>query len=388
MKTFLEQNQHNMLNLLRTLVNQDSGSHYKEGVDQVGRILAQELAQLGFVVKVIPQQKTGNHLVIQHKEAINPSILVVAHMDTVFGANTVSTRPFSIKGDRAYGPGVIDMKGSHVVLIYALKALIQNGDTAALKNVMIVFNSDEEIGSPTSRALIEEMAIGKKYCLCMEPARANGALVSARRGGGGYVIKVYGKAAHAGIAPQDGANAIAEMAYKIIKLQALNDASKGISVNVDIIRGGTAANIIADYVEINVDVRTSKDEHGEQLHKKIAQICREVHVVGTTTKMIGGMKRPPMEKSAGTVLLLNRIYAVATDLGIKLNDVATGGGGDASFTAALGIPTIDGLGPVGGNAHSEQEYLEIPSLTERALLLANVMENLTVQKVERQAVIA
>lgn len=386
MKTFIEENQNNMFILLKRLVNQDSGSNYKEGVDKVGKILAQEFERLDFVVKEVPQQITGNHLVIQHKDAVAPSILLVAHMDTVFGSDTVSSRPFSMKGDHAYGPGVIDMKGSHVTLIYALKALIDSNEADVLKNIVIVFNSDEEIGSPTSYKLIEKTALGKKCCLCMEPARANGALVSARRGGGGYIIKVYGKAAHAGIAPQDGANAIAEMAHKIIKLQALNDLTRGISVNVDVIHGGTAANVIADYVEVNVDIRTSKGEQGEVLEKKIAQICSEVHVPGTRTEMAGGIKRPPMEKNQGTVLLLERVYAVSEELGIKLKDVSTGGGGDASFTSAIGIPTIDGLGPVGGNAHSDREYLEISSLNERTLLLAKLIKSLSVKPIQHNEV--
>lgn len=386
MITFIEENKNNMFNLLKRLVNQDSGSDYKDGVDKVGKILAQEFEKLDFVIKELPQQITGNHLVIQHKDAVAPSILLVAHMDTVFGSNTVSSRPFSLKGDRAYGPGVIDMKGSHVTLIYALKALIYNNEVDVLKNIAIVFNSDEEIGSPTSQKLIEKMARDKKCCLFMEPARANGALVSARRGGGGYIIKVYGKAAHAGIAPQDGANAIAEMAHKIIKLQALNDVSRGISVNVDVIHGGTAINVIADYVEINVDIRTSKLEQGEILEKKITQICKEVHVPGTRTEMVGGIQRPPMEKNQGTILLLERIYAIGEELGIKLKDVSTGGGGDASFTSAIGIPTIDGLGPVGGNAHSDKEYLEVSSLTERTLLLAKLLRSLSVKPLQQNEV--
>ncbi|WP_371514504.1 M20 family metallopeptidase [Solibacillus sp. R5-41] len=386
MKTFIEENQNNMLKLLKKLVNQDSGSNYKEGVDKVGEILAQEFERFEFAVKEVPQQITGNHLVIQHKDAVAPSIILVAHMDTVFGSDTVSSRPFSIEGDRAYGPGVIDMKGSHVTLIYALKALVNNNEADVLKNIVIVFNSDEEIGSPTSHKLIKKMALGKKCCLCMEPARSNGALVSFRRGGGGYIIKVYGKAAHAGIAPQEGVNAIAEIAHKIIKLQALNDLARGISVNVDVIHGGTAANVIADYVEVNVDIRTSKGEQGAMLEKKIALICNEVHVPGTRTEMVGGIKRPPMEKNEGTVLLLERVYAVSEELGIKLRDVSTGGGGDASFTSAIGIPTIDGLGPVGGNAHSEKEYLEIPSLTERTFLLAELIKSLSVKPLEHNKI--
>lgn len=382
MKTYLEENLKSMIHLLKDLVNQDSGSNYRAGVNGVGDILTKEFEQLDFIVKEVPQQKTGNHLVIQHKDAISPSILVVAHMDTVFGAKAASIRPFSIINERAYGPGVIDMKGSHVTLIYAIKALIYLGEVDVLKNLVVVFNSDEEIGSPTSRTLIEDMATGKNCCICMEPARANGALVSARRGGGGYLIKVYGKASHAGIAPQEGANAIEEMAHKIIKLQGLNDLANGISVNVDIIRGGTASNIIADYVEVNVDIRMLKVEQAEPLEQKIAAICHEVHVKGTRTEFIGGIARPPMEKSQGTIRLLERVYALGKELGMELKDVATGGGGDASFTSALGIPTIDGLGPVGGFAHSEEEYLEIPSLIERTLLLAKLIESLSVKKLE------
>lgn len=388
MKTYIEENQNNMLKLLKKLVNVDSGSDFKEGVDKVGKILAQEFERLDFVVKEVPQKITGNHLIIQHKDAVAPSILLLAHMDTVFGSDTVLSRPFSIKGDRAYGPGVIDMKGSHVTLIYALKALINNGEVDALKNIVIVFNSDEEIGSPTSHQLIKKTAIGKKCCLCMEPARASGALVSGRRGGGGYIIKVYGKAAHAGIAPQDGANAIAEMAHKIIKLQELNDLTQGVSVNVDVIHGGTATNVIADYVEVNVDIRTSKVDQGDMLEKKIFKICNEVHVPGTRTEIAGGINRPPMEKNQGTVLLLKRIFAIGEELGIRLKDVSTGGGGDASFTAAIGIPTIDGLGPVGGNAHSDKEYLEVFSLTERTLLLAKLLRSLSVKPLQQSEVYA
>lgn len=384
MKQYIEQQEHNMLHLLQKLVNENSGSDYKAGVDRVGQMLAQQFAQLGYIVQAVEQPVTGNHLVLTHKEATTPGILVVAHLDTVFGANTATERPFSIEGERAYGPGVIDMKASHVTLLYALKALAAAGAQQVLHNIQIVFNSDEEIGSPTSRQLIEQIAAGKDCCLCMEPARANGALVSARRGGGSYTITVHGKASHAGIAPQEGANAIAEMAYKIIDLQALNDPAAGISVNVDTIHGGTATNVICDLVEVAVDVRTSKQEQGPMLEQKIKAICETVHIDGTHTEWSGGIDRPPMEKNDGTIALLERIQAVGAQLGITVQDVATGGGGDASYTSAIGIPTIDGLGPVGGFAHSDKEYLEIPSLKERTLLLANVMESLTVQKLQQR----
>ena len=386
MKQYIQCEEHNMLHLLQQLVNENSGSDYKVGVDRVGALIIEQFMQLDFHVQIVEQKVAGNHLIFTHKKATAPSILIVAHLDTVFGAHTATERPFSIDGDRAYGPGVIDMKGSHVTLLYALKALVYAGAEHVLHNIQIVFNSDEEIGSPTSKHLIEQLAKGKDCCLCMEPARANGALVSARRGGGGYVIKVYGKASHAGIAPHEGANAIAEMAYKIIDLQALNDEKAGISVNVDTIHGGIAKNVICDFVEVAVDVRTSKIEQGPILNQKIKDICDTIHVKGTHTELLGGIVRPPMEKNEGTIALLERIKKVGAALEFHIDDVATGGGGDASFTAAAGTPTIDGLGPVGGFAHSDQEYLEIPSLTERTLLLAKVVESLTVQKLQETKV--
>ncbi|MEK4628284.1 MULTISPECIES: M20 family metallopeptidase [unclassified Solibacillus] len=375
-----------MLSLLKELVNQDSGSQYIIGVNKVGQIIRQQFEHLGFEVKEVKQQKTGNHLVIQHKDAVNPSILLIAHMDTVYKEGTAAIRPFTIAHNRAYGPGVIDMKGSHVAIIYAVKALLDAGKYDVLKNIVLLFNSDEEIGSPTSRKLIERVALDKDCCICLEPARENGALVSARRGGGDYIIKVHGRASHAGIAPEEGANAIEEIAHKIIKLHKLNRPIEGISVNCDIIHGGMAANVIADYAETCVDIRTSKVEQAEFLEEKIQEICNETFVPGTKTELFGTINRPPMEKNRGTIALLERIYSLAEQLEIKLSDVATGGGGDASFTSALGIPTIDGLGPIGGFAHSEREYLEIPSLVERTLLLAKFMESLTAKKLETDKV--
>jgi glutamate carboxypeptidase len=388
MERYLEKSLDDMLFLLKELVNQDSGSHYIEGVNKVGQMIRQQFEQLGFDVKEVNQQTTGNHLVIQHKEAINPSILLIAHMDTVFNEGTAKQRPFTIAHNRAYGPGVIDMKGSHVAIIYAVKALLDAGKYDVVKNIVLLFNSDEEIGSPTSRKLIERIAKGKNCCICLEPARANGALVSARRGGGDYIIKVHGRASHAGIAPEEGANAIEEIAHKIIKLHKLNKPIEGISVNCDIIHGGMAPNVIADYAETCVDIRTSKVEQAEILEEKIQEICNETFVPGTKTELSGTINRPPMVKNRGTIALLDRIYSLAEQLEISLSDVATGGGGDASFTSALGIPTIDGLGPVGGFAHSEKEYLEIPSLVERTLLLAKFLENLTVQKLEVNKVLS
>lgn len=376
---FLKQQEKEMLSLLESIVNIDSGSHSKEGIDQVGRLLQDEYEGIGFVVETISQEVQGNHLVIRHKDVKQPEIMLVAHMDTVFPEGTAKRRPFKIEEGRAYGPGVIDMKASHVTLLYALKALQETGQ-AGLENVILILTSDEEIGSHTSRELIETHTENKKYALIMEPARQNGALVTARRGVGEYSLYVTGKAAHSGIAPQAGSSAIEELAQKIIKLHKLTDYEEGISMNVGIIEGGNTVNTVAPSAVAHIDVRISKIEQAEWIENKIKEICAVPDVEGTTIELKGGIERPPMVKNTQTVELLEVIQTVGSELGIEITDMSTGGGSDASFTSAKGVATIDGLGPIGGNAHSEEEYLEVASMTKRAELLAKVIHRLTIEK--------
>ncbi|WP_078431164.1 M20 family metallopeptidase [Metabacillus halosaccharovorans] len=375
METFLQQHSEKMLNFIEKLVNIDSGSYNKKGVDQIGEILRNCYENLGFHVKVIPQKEYGNHLVIEHKESINPSIVILAHMDTVFPKGTVLERAFRIEGQRAYGPGVIDMKSSHAAVLFAIKALINERDEA-YKHIKIILNSEEEIGSPTSKSLIEKEAKNTKYALVMEPARKDGSLVSARRGKGNYTLIVEGKAAHSGIEPEKGRSAIEELAHKIIQLHELSDHENGISVNVGLIEGGSSANTVSDHAEAQIDVRMKGIDQVELIEEKLEEICSTTEVAGTKIVLEGEMNRPPMEKNKKTRALLRIIQAVGDEIGIEIEDTATGGGSDASFTSSLGIATIDGLGPIGGNAHSDKEYLEIPSLVERTYLLATIIKRL------------
>ena len=379
MQNYLNEKEEEMLLFLEQLVNIDSGSMDKEGIDKVGAILQSEYEKLGFIVETIQEEIRGNHLVIQHKDAVDPEIMVVAHMDTVFPKGTVEKRPFTIRDGRAYGPGVIDMKASHVTLLYALKALSEK-ETVGLENTLILLTSDEEIGSGTSQALIEKHTQNKKYALIMEPARQDGSLVTARRGAGEYSLYVTGKAAHAGIAPETGSSAIEELAQKIIKLHQLTDHANGISVSVGIIEGGTTVNTIASKAAAHVDLRISKIEQGEWLEKQVEEICATPDVEGTSIELVGGIERPPMVKNEQTIALLEVIKTVGGELGIDITDISTGGGSDASYTSAKGVATIDGLGPIGGNAHTEEEYLEVPSVVERTALLAGVIERLTIEK--------
>lgn len=376
METFLEQHQEAMLQFIEKLVNIDSGSYQKQGVDKIGKILEKSYKELGFNCLVVEEEEYGNHLIIEHKDAIDPKIIILAHMDTVFPEGTTAERPFRIEGNRAFGPGVIDMKASQAAVLYAVKALLNNR-SPGYNNIRIVLNSDEEIGSPTSRKMIEREAKGKKFALVMEPARKDGSLVTARRGKGNYTLIVEGRAAHSGIEPEKGRSAIEALAHKIIQLHELSDHENGISVNVGMIEGGSSANTISDHAEAQIDVRIKELEQVERLEESLERICSSSDVAGTKISLEGEMNRPPMEKNKKTRALLRIIQDVGDEIGVVIEDTATGGGSDASFTSSLGVATIDGLGPIGGNAHSDKEYLEIPSLVERTFLLATIIERLS-----------
>ncbi|WP_040227315.1 M20 family metallopeptidase, partial [Bhargavaea cecembensis] len=309
MKEFLEQRQEEMLGLLEQLVNIDSGSRNKAGIDRIGQILKDEYAALGFDVQTISQEIQGDHLVIRHPDGTNPEILIVAHMDTVFRDGTAAVRPFSIENGNAHGPGVVDMKASLVSLLYAMKAISSEGG-AGIRNVEILLTSDEEIGSITSRPMIEAHAKGKKAALIMEPARKDGSLVSGRKGGGEYAIRVHGVAAHSGIEPEKGRSAVEELAHKIIKLHALTDYNEGITVNAGIIEGGDATNVVTPEAVAYVDIRTTKLSQAEPLDRKIREICAVPDVEGTTITVEGSIERPPMERTEGTAALVDLIKEI------------------------------------------------------------------------------
>lgn len=365
-----------MLRLLEQFVNLDSGSLDIQEVNQFSFMLQNLYSNLGMEVKVDEQEYVGNHLIIRSKESNQPSILILTHMDTVFERGTVNERPFSRDEHRAYGPGVIDMKASLVSIYYVLKTL-KEFNRHSLHDVELLITSDEEIGSIYSRDLIEKHARGKKYCLVLEPARKNGAIVSARRGKGNFTLEVKGKAAHSGIEPERGRSAIEELAYKIIELHDITDEEEGINVNVGLIEGGTSANTISDHATAQVDVRFRTQEQAIEIEQKLNEIMANTEVDGTKISFEGEINRPPMEKTEQTEKLLRIIKRVGDDLNIFIKDTETGGASDASFPSALGVPTVDGLGPVGGNPHRKDEYLDLSSFIPRTRLLLHVIEELT-----------
>lgn len=365
-----------MLKLLEKLVNIDSGSHDKAGVDLVGSHLKKLYTDLGFEIKETEHEKYGNCMVLSHKDALNPNILVLAHMDTVYPKGTALERPFNIQGDRAYGPGIIDMKVSQVMLYYTIKHLIETKDDS-YKKIEIILNGDEQIGSSFSRTIIEERARLKEYVLVLEPARVDGSIVSARRGIAQYELEVKGIAAHTGIDPSKGINAITEIAHKIVKLDSLTDHKNNIDVSTGLIEGGEAINTIAPFAKASIDVRFNTKEEGIAVDERIRKICEKSDVPGTEITLSGGINRPPMMFTDGVKFLVELVLDEAQKLGLDVNHTATGGGSDAAFTADMNIPTVDGLGAVGGNQNNEKEYLELDSLIERTNLLTNVINRLS-----------
>lgn len=365
-----------MLDKLAELVNIDSGSRYKAGVDEVGKWLAKEYEALDFEVHVHENKEFGNNLVLRHPKAKEPKVLLIAHMDTVFPEGTAKQRPFHIKGGHAYGPGVADMKGSLITMLYAMKYL-RDLDPDVLHNVVIILNADEEIGSRTSRKLIETWAEVVDYALVMEPARKDGSIVSSRRGGGRYIFRVKGKSAHSGVAPKEGISAIEELAHKITRLHKLSDHDKGISVSVGRVEGGRSTNVIPDSATGYVDVRVRSKQQGLDVTKEIERIAAEPDVEGTSIDLEGGINRPPMELNKRNKDLLEIIQTVGKKYGIKVTDTHTGGGSDASFPSYLGVATIDGMGPIGDKMHNEGENILIESIPKRTLLLAETIRELS-----------
>ncbi len=371
--SFLSQQQEGFLKDLTELVNVECGTYDKAGVDQAGRWVAARLEAMDAEVTRYPQEEFGDLLLGSWRGAGTGRVLIIAHLDTVYPAGTVAERPLRIDGDRAIGPGTCDIKGGLLVALYAVAALRHIGfDNFA--EIMLWTNSEEEIGSPVSHHLTTKLARESDAVLVMEAARANGDIVSARKATARYVVTVHGKSAHAGVEPEKGANAILEMAHLIVALHELNGLRPGVTINTGVISGGTRYNAVPDRAELKVDVRAVNDEDAAEVQRTISAFAGPGrHVAGTTIEVEGGVDMPAMPLRPGTRSLVALAQDVARDLGFELHDTSTGGGSDGNFAAAAGAPVLDGLGPIGGRAHSPDEYLEISSFVPRTALLAGLM---------------
>jgi glutamate carboxypeptidase len=372
---WLSGHEREMIGFLEALVNQDSGTYDRAGTNRVGDVLAGSLADLGFAVERVAQPEFGDHLVARRPgDGRGRSLLCVGHMDTVFSAGTAAARPFRVEGERATGPGVVDMKGGLTVLIFALRALAATGSQPFQKlGCSVAVNSDEEIGAPTSRGIFEDLAARHSAAIVLEPARPNGECVIGRKGVGHYRLEVFGRQAHAGSQPELGINAIWELAHKICAMQALSDAERGTTVNVGVVRGGERPNVVPDRASAEVDLRIWTVAEADRVTAAFRAIAERATVPGATAALAGEISSPPWQTGEGTRRLLGLLNEAGSSLGLSFAGVTTGGGSDGNRTAQI-IPTLDGLGPVGSKMHSPEEYLEIPSLLQRAALLALFVE--------------
>ncbi len=368
--------QGDLVALLRELVARESPTTEKEAVDRLGEFVADRLRELGADVERIPQESVGDHWIATwgDREA-STQILTLCHLDTVWPLGTLARMPIREADGRLYGPGAFDMKGGIAILLGALRGL-QAMNIRPPHRIRMLFTSDEETGSETSRPLIEEEARRSHLVLCLEPGLPDGSLKTFRKGVADFTVIAYGRSAHAGVDPQRGINAIEELAYQIMRLRGLADPRRGTTVGVGMIRGGIRPNVVPDYAEMVVDVRVATRAEMDRIERAFRNL-RPV-LDGARLEVRGGFNRPPMERDARMVATFERARAIAAELGLALTEGGTGGGSDANFTAALGVPTLDGLGAIGNGAHALDEHVRVDSLPQRAALVAALLARWTV----------
>jgi glutamate carboxypeptidase len=362
-----------MLSALEALVKLESPSGHKAVLEPVASHLTRRFQALNAEVSRMPSPEQGDNLRVVFPAAeatqARPGLLL-CHYDTVHPEGTLSRQPFQVLDGRAYGPGTLDMKAGIVMVEFALRALIDLG-LPLPRPVVVLITSDEEIGSPSSRPLIEEEARGAEYVLVLEPPAGDGALKTARKGVGRFTLEVHGRAAHAGTQPEKGVSANHELAHQILIIQRLNDPGKGTTVNVGVVRGGTRRNVIAASAEAELDVRAWTQEEEARIERALRELT-PVHPEAQI-RVDGGFDRPPMARSPAIAALYQRARLVGEQLGLDLKESATGGGSDANFTAALGVPTLDGLGAPGDGAHADHEHITLRPWPMRTALLAELL---------------
>jgi glutamate carboxypeptidase len=370
---------------IEELVNIDSGSYTAEGVNRVADLCQARFEAGGWTVarhRHRPGAEPLGDMVVGRRAGARPvaeggrRLLLLAHMDTVFDVGAAAARPFRTKDGRAYGPGVTDDKAGVVCGFEAVEVLCEVAGFDDFAAITLVCSPDEEIGSPFSRPLIEALAGEHDVAVGLEAARTNGALVSARKGISAFTIEVRGKAVHAGVRPDEGVNAVLEAAHKTVALQALNGRWPGVTCNVGVLRGGNRTNVVADRAVMQVEVRAATTAAFDQAMDEVERIVAATTVTGARAELLPAHRHPPMERTPAVAALVAEAQAVARELGFEVGEAATGGAGDANTTAAVGLPTIDGLAPVGGDAHGPDEWLDLDSVVPRTALLAGLLARL------------
>lgn len=360
-----------MVNFLETLVNIDSGNDSPEGVAKVARIVGGKLQEMHFDVEYLEYPGACTHLLAKKKGTGDKEVMIIGHMDTLFPVGTAAARPFTIKDDKAYGPGVLDMKGGIAIALFALEALYESGWND--KNITVFFAGDEEFAHPKTNApeLFEKYARGKDAVFNMETASAGQAVLVGRKGNIHPELIVKGISAHAGADLNKGASAIVELAHKIIAVNNLTDFSRGLTFNCGVIKGGTVANAVADFASVVIDMRYLTVADGEYGIESLRKIAAQSVVPGTTTEVANLRERfTPMEVTEGNLKLYEIVREQGRKLGLDIEKKVGGGASDAGWTVRAGAPSICSMGALGALNHSDREYIFLAGLVERAKLLA------------------
>ena len=361
---------------LRQLCAIECPSESKAGVDEAGDWVARWARQRGWELKRWKDDRAGDTIAFTIRGRSGPRILLAAHLDTVYPVGIAAQRPLRIEDDTLFAPGSCDNKSGLLSAMYAMAALEECGGLGNIGAITLLCGGDEETDMRVSRLAFAELAPQHDVALVLEAGRENGDIVSARKGGGLFGFEVQGKAAHAGVEPHKGANAIVQLAHQSVALHALNGLRPGVTVNVGVVSGGTVSNTVPDYASAKIDVRIVDPADQDVVTAAILQIAATNHVEGTATTVTGGFKVPAMACTPQIAQIATVAKQAALDLGFSTNDAHTGGMSYANYLAELGLPVIDGLGPVGGNDHSPREYISVASIVPRTALLALLMTRL------------
>ena len=364
-----------MLEMLAELVRVESPTEDRAAVNRCVAMLEKWIRKAGGNSSRNRQSIAGDLLVGRFGPARGTPVMLLGHLDTVWPLGTLKKMPFRVRGGRAWGPGVLDMKAGVVMALTALRVLAEDG---LARPVILLLNSDEETGSESSRALTEQLARKCDAVFVLEPAQGlAGAYKTARKGVGNYRLQVHGIAAHSGVDFSQGHSAVLELGRQIERASAFTDPSRGITVNAGVIGGGTRSNVVAAEAWAEFDVRIAKAVDGPRVDRRF----RSLRAVDSrcSLEVTGGLNRPPMERTPGTVALFRRAATMAAGLGFELQEAATGGGSDGNFTSALGIPTLDGMGAVGEGAHADRESILLDALVPRTALLAAMIGGLSLE---------
>ena len=371
-----ESKQAEIVETIRQLVEIESPSDNKSAVDRLGVMLAGRFEKLGGHAMFHRVPNFGDHLQVDFAGKLDAKpVLLLGHLDTVYPAGTLSTMPCRVADGKLWGPGGFDMKSGIALMLHAVEALRARHEDTLPRPVTVLLVSDEEVGSDSSRRITESVARRCEAVLVVEPALGpKGAVKTARKGVGEYTLKVTGKAAHSGLDFEKGESAIVELARQIQQIAKLTDLKRGLTLNVGKVQGGTRTNVVPAEASATLDVRIAHLRDGREIDRKLRRLRpfnRKCKITIT-----GGIDRPPMERTSAVAGLYGKAAAIARQLGWKLEEAAVGGGSDGNFTAALGIPTLDGLGAVGEGAHASNESVAISELPRRAALLAALIEGL------------